>query len=93
MTGNQLLSTGGSGDALAGMIGALTAKSIGKKKSNENLIDTIRTAVFLHGAAADYSLQIEKKLSLKPSEITAAINDVYSNLMNRNEDAYFNLRQ
>ena len=46
-TGNPLLATAGSGDVLAGMIGALLARGM-------NCEDASRAAVFIHGAAADY---------------------------------------
>lgn len=46
-TGNPGLASGGTGDVLAGMIGALLAQSIPIEQA-------VSGAVWLHGAAADY---------------------------------------
>jgi len=48
-TGNSGLSTGGSGDTLSGIIGALLSQGISP-------IDTARLGVWLHGHAADLAL-------------------------------------
>jgi hydroxyethylthiazole kinase-like uncharacterized protein yjeF len=45
-TGNAGLASGGTGDVLAGMIGSLIAQGL-------NVLEACRTAVYLHGAAAD----------------------------------------
>lgn len=45
-TGNAGLASGGTGDVLAGMIGSLVAQGL-------NIIEACKTAVYLHGAAAD----------------------------------------
>ncbi len=46
-TGNALLATAGTGDVLAGLVGAALAQGLGA-------FDAARTAVFLHGLAADH---------------------------------------
>ncbi len=45
-TGNHAMATGGMGDVLAGMIGALILQT-------DNLLDATRLAVYLHGKAGD----------------------------------------
>ena len=45
-TGNAGLASGGTGDVLAGMIGSLIAQGL-------NVLEACKTAVYLHGAAAD----------------------------------------
>lgn len=50
-TGNAALSTAGTGDVLAGMIGAALA---GPETSPANVLDTVCSAVFQHGWLADH---------------------------------------
>jgi hydroxyethylthiazole kinase-like uncharacterized protein yjeF len=45
-TGNAALASGGTGDVLAGMIGSLIAQGL-------NVLEACKTAVYLHGTAAD----------------------------------------
>ena len=45
-TGNAALASGGTGDVLAGMIGSFVAQGL-------NALEACKTAVYLHGAAAD----------------------------------------
>jgi hydroxyethylthiazole kinase-like uncharacterized protein yjeF len=45
-TGNASLASGGTGDVLAGMIGSLIAQGL-------SVLEACKTAVYLHGAAAD----------------------------------------
>lgn len=45
-TGNAGLASGGTGDVLAGMIGSLVAQGL-------NVLEACKTAVYLHGTAAD----------------------------------------
>jgi len=50
-TGNAALSTAGTGDVLAGMIGAALA---GPQTSSANVLDRVCSAVFQHGWLADH---------------------------------------
>jgi hydroxyethylthiazole kinase-like uncharacterized protein yjeF len=45
-TGNAALASGGTGDVLAGMIGSLIAQGL-------SVLEACKTAVYLHGIAAD----------------------------------------
>lgn len=45
-TGNAALASGGTGDVLAGMIGSFVAQAL-------NVLEACKTAVYLHGTAAD----------------------------------------
>ncbi len=88
-TGNGLLACGGSGDTLAGIIGALSAKAKLKNNSTDNIFETAAISVFLHGAAADFALEKTKNISLKPSSICNEINNVVSFLLKKNSEFYY----
>ena len=61
-TGNPGMATGGMGDVLAGMIGGLIAQGM-------NLHDATKTAVHLHGKAADLSAREEGEIGLIASDL------------------------
>ena len=60
-TGNAGLASGGTGDVLAGMIGSLVAQGL-------NMLEACKTAVFLHGAAANSLVS----LGIGPIGLTAS---------------------
>jgi len=64
LTGNSGMGTAGSGDVLAGLLGALAA-------SNPNLspIDILRLAVYLHGLAGDLASPSIGQISLRARDI------------------------
>lgn len=66
-TGNSGMATGGSGDVLAGMIGALLAQ--GTKP-----FDSAVSAVYLHGLAGDIAQEKFGKISMLPTD---TINCIY----------------
>ena len=70
-TGNSGLSKGGSGDVLAGMIGAFLAQGYSPR-------DAAVAAVWLHGKAADNLSEKISKHGLLPSEIPAEVAAVLS---------------
>ncbi len=61
-TGNPGMASGGMGDVLAGMIGGLIAQGL-------SLHDATKTAVFLHGQAADLSAQQAGEIGLLASDL------------------------
>ena len=66
-TGNPALATGGSGDILAGMLGALLAQGI-------EAATALRLGVCVHGAAADALVAAgEGPVGLRASELPAAV--------------------
>ena len=72
-SGNPGLSTAGTGDVLAGMIGALIAQGL-------SLDHALLLAVYLHGAAADHLLQQNHgPLGMTASEIITAARSLLNN--------------
>jgi len=61
-TGNSGLATGGSGDALAGIITAMLAQGYSSK-------DAALIGVFIHGLSADLCLENQSEESLLPSDL------------------------
>ena len=64
--GNAGMSTGGSGDVLAGMIVSYLAQKM-------PITDAIKAAVYLHSATADKIAKIRGEASLMPSDIIEAL--------------------
>ncbi len=69
-TGNNGMATGGSGDVLAGIIGAFAARG---------LPDFVSTSVYLHGLAADLAKEKFVEEAMLPTDIT----DMLSKAMQR----------
>ncbi|HVM95546.1 MAG TPA: NAD(P)H-hydrate dehydratase [Candidatus Acidoferrales bacterium] len=65
-TGNPGMASGGMGDALAGMIGALLAQGLPSAEA-------ARCAVYLHGAAADLVAAEQGPLGFLASDVIAAL--------------------
>lgn len=65
-TGNPGLAKGGSGDLLAGMIGALVGQGLG-------LFDAAAAAVWLHGRAADLCAGELGEISMTPCDVAGAL--------------------
>jgi hydroxyethylthiazole kinase-like uncharacterized protein yjeF len=65
-TGGPALATGGSGDVLAGTIGALLAQGL-------SAIDAARAGVFVHGAAGDQLTEVHGARGVLSSDLPAAI--------------------
>lgn len=71
-TGNPSLSTAGTGDVLAGMIGAFVAQGL-------SVLDAVLLGVYLHGAAADAALN----MGIGPIGFTAGeLTDIARRLLN-----------
>lgn len=69
-TGNNGLSKGGSGDVLAGIMGAFAAQSF-------NLKDAVTSAVYVHGYAADVVADKYSGIGMLPSDVIAELKTVY----------------
>lgn len=65
-TGNPSMATGGTGDALTGVIAALMGQGLGP-------IDAARLGVYLHGHAGDLAAQVAGPVGLLPTDIIAAL--------------------
>jgi NAD(P)H-hydrate epimerase len=65
-TGGPALATGGSGDVLAGTIGALLAQGL-------SAVDAARAGVFVHGAAGDQLTKLHGARGVVSSDLPAAI--------------------
>jgi len=65
-TGGPALATGGSGDVLAGTVGALLAQGL-------SALDAARAAVYLHGAAGDALTAIHGERGVVSTDLPAAI--------------------
>jgi NAD(P)H-hydrate repair Nnr-like enzyme with NAD(P)H-hydrate dehydratase domain len=65
-TGGPALATGGSGDVLAGTIGALLAQGL-------TAVDAARAGVFIHGAAGDQLASLHGDRGVLSSDLPLAI--------------------
>lgn len=66
ITGNNGMATGGSGDVLAGMIGALVARGMAEPEA-------AALAVYYHGLSADKAAEKTGKNSLTPTDIISSL--------------------
>lgn len=69
-TGNPGMATGGSGDVLAGMIGALVAQGM-------TAYDAAMCGVYLHGVAGDRAAERLSQHSLLPSDVIEELPDLF----------------
>ena len=76
-TGNSGMATGGSGDVLAGMCGALLAQG-------KNAFDCAAAAVYLHGMAGDLAARRLGKISMLPSDILDEMPNAFSAVISTN---------
>jgi NAD(P)H-hydrate repair Nnr-like enzyme with NAD(P)H-hydrate dehydratase domain len=76
------MATAGSGDVLAGIIGALTGIYQAQHlRSLENLNDAIMTAVYLHSASGDLAAQVTEH-SVTASGIIDQLPEIFRHLEN-----------
>ena len=75
-TGNPGMATGGTGDVLAGMIGAWVAQLLDAEAA-------CRLAVFLHGAAGDIAESAEGQVSMTATDVLAVIGDALRQLTDK----------
>ena len=69
-TGNPGMSVGGSGDILAGMIGAMAAQG-------SSLFDSVCAGVYMHGLAGDADAQKLGQEAMLPRDIIDSISDAF----------------
>ena len=79
-TGNPGMATGGTGDVLAGMLGAWLAQLLDAEAA-------CRLAVFLHGYAGDIAESAEGQVSMTASDLLAVIGDALNQLTGKNKPA------
>jgi hydroxyethylthiazole kinase-like uncharacterized protein yjeF len=72
-TGNPGMATGGTGDVLAGMIGAWLAQLLDAEAA-------CRLAVFLHGVAGDIAESAEGQVSMTATDVLAVMGDALHQL-------------
>ncbi|MCL1888457.1 MAG: NAD(P)H-hydrate dehydratase, partial [Kiritimatiellaeota bacterium] len=82
MTGNPGMAVAGSGDMLAGIVGALLARGLAQR-------DAARLAAWLHGAAGDFAAWRRGQEGMTTSDIISALPDAFS-LLRREGAASFN---
>lgn len=70
-TGNPGLARGGSGDVLAGMIGGLCAAGL-------PALEAAKCGVWLHGAAADRAAAHRGQWGMLPSDLPAALGELFA---------------
>jgi len=68
-SGNDGMSTAGSGDVLAGLIGSFSAQAM---KNNMDLYEAVCLAVYVHGLAGDYQAKMNGKSFMVASDIIEA---------------------
>ena len=78
-TGNPGMAKGGSGDALAGLIGALTAQKI---------TDAAALAVWLHGRAGDLAAEDKGEYGMTPSDLVEQIPYALQELTEQRDTLY-----
>ena len=71
VTGNNGLAKGGSGDVLAGMLGAFAAQKV-------PLSDALCLGVYLHGYCADELAQKVSKTGMLPTDVIEALPECYA---------------
>ena len=71
MTGNPGMASGGMGDVLSGLIGSILAQGYGVEES-------AAAGVFIHGAAADIASDIVGEISLKATDVIAAVPEFFT---------------
>lgn len=75
--GNAGMATGGTGDALAGVIGSLLVQSSARLSAGElSVVDVAAAGVYLHGAAGDLCATRLGELGMLPSDLIRALPDV-----------------
>lgn len=72
-TGNAGLSRGGSGDVLAGMIGAFAA-------AGHKPMDAAKLGVFMHGLSADIAAERKTEHAMLPSDVIEVIPEAFSGI-------------
>jgi len=77
-TGNPGMATGGTGDVLAGMLGAWLAQLLDAEAA-------CRLAVFLHGYAGDIAESAEGQVSMTATDLLAVIGDALNQLTGKNK--------
>ena len=75
-TGGPALATGGSGDVLAGTVGALLAQGL-------SAVDAARAGVFVHGTAGDQLTEVHGARGVVSSDLPAAIASAIRAFTNR----------
>lgn len=75
-TGNPGMASGGVGDVLTGIVGALLAQGV-------SVFDAARLGVWLHGAAADIAARQSGEEALIASDITANLGAAFQSLRKR----------
>jgi NAD(P)H-hydrate epimerase len=76
LTGNPGMASGGMGDVLAGMVGALWAQGMGA-------VQAASTAVWVHGTAGDYAALAESQTSLSATALAAQLGRVFQTIERR----------
>ena len=81
-SGNSGMSTGGSGDVLAGILGGLLAQ-LKKQEAKPSLLESTALGVYIHGLAGDSAAQRLGEYSLMASDIIDALptvlREIYAN--------------
>jgi NAD(P)H-hydrate epimerase len=77
-TGNPGMATGGTGDVLAGMIGAWLAQLLDAEAA-------CRLAVFLHGVAGDIAESAEGQITMTATDLLAVIGDAINQLTGKHQ--------
>ena len=68
-SGNDGMSTAGSGDVLAGLIGSFAARSV---RLGKDIYEPVCLAVYVHGLAGDYQAEQNGKSFMVASDIIEA---------------------
>lgn len=76
-TGNPGMASGGTGDALTGMLGALTAQFGASEGAEEDWHRVLAFGVYLHGLAGDVALEAKGGAPLLASDLIESIPGAY----------------
>ncbi len=78
--GNAGMAKGGSGDALAGIIGALLAQNRARLATGNTLVEVVAAAVYLHGTAGDHAAAVWGEYGLLASDLIEHIPPVLKDI-------------
>lgn len=76
MNGNPGMATGGTGDALAGLLGGLLARGLAP-------FDAARAAVFLHGRAGDLAAAVKTQEAMTARDLADALPQAFAETLRR----------
>ncbi|MBI2070927.1 MAG: NAD(P)H-hydrate dehydratase [Elusimicrobia bacterium] len=82
-TGNPGMAKGGSGDVLAGLMGAFVAQLAARKVPIGDYLQGVLAAVYLHGLSGDLACRALSEVSMNAEDIVAHLPEAMKKTLNR----------